>query len=166
VPTTARAQTTDAPVLPVPASPALTSAPAPSPWPSPTDAMQQAHGDVAGGDFSGTGTSGSLSLMSFASAPKLGAATAPEPVPAPVIAAPEGSPAGVLPTPEGMGTPLADRLPTPPEDHADEAVTAHLAAPDLANNAAADPLVDLAPAAFVLSASLGGLLMAGRRRIC
>ena len=85
-------------------------------------------------------------------------------MPAPVIAAPEGSPAGLVGAPQESGTPLADLLPQPPEADGDEQATAQLAAPDLATDAAADPLVDLAPAAFVLSASLGGLLMAGRRR--
>ena len=122
--------------------------------------LEQAYGASTGG----TGESGYLSLMSFAAAPQLDAATAPEPVPAPVIAAPEGSAAGVLAAAEGS-EPLSDLLPQAPGGgDADDAVTAQLAAPDLATDAAADPLVDLAPAAFVLSASLGGLLMAGRRR--
>ena len=102
--------------------------------------------------------------MSFTAAPQLDAAVAPEPVPAPVIAAPEGSAAGVLAGPQGTGTALEDLLPEAPQDQGDDQVPAQLAAPDLATDAAPDPLVDLAPAAFVLSASLGGLLMAGRRR--
>jgi hypothetical protein len=111
----------------------------------------------------GTGTSGTLSLMSFTTAPQLPVAPAPAPVPAPVIAAPEGSPAGVLPPAEVARSPLEDLLAEPPEDTGRN-VTTQLAAPDLATDTANDPLVDLAPAAFVLSASLGGLLVAGRRR--
>ena len=129
------------------------------PTPSLSGVLEQAYGSFP----AGSGTSGYLSLMSFAAAPQLDAASAPEPVPAPVIAAPEGSAAGVLPAPEGSD-PLSELLPQVPEGEADETVTAQLAAPDLTTATAADPLVDLAPAAFVLSASLGGLLMAGRRR--
>jgi hypothetical protein len=131
----------------------LTGAPASTPTPTPT----------YGAFDLGTGTSGYLSLMSFTAAPQLDAALAPAPVPAPVIAAPEGSAAGVLAATQVPGTPLEDLLPQPPQDDADPA-PAQLAAPDLATDAETDPLVDLAPAAFVLSASLGGLLMAGRRR--
>jgi hypothetical protein len=143
-----------------PASPVLTAAPAPSPLPTLGTTL-----DLAYGAFElGTGSSGYLSLMSFAAAPSLDTAGAPEPVPAPVIAAPEGSAAGVLPADDRTGTPLEDLLPPAPGAADDEPVPAQLAAPELATDAAADPLVDLAPAAFVLSASLGGLLMAGRRR--
>jgi len=110
-----------------------------------------------------TGWEGSLSLMSFAAAPQLDAGQGAAPVPAPVIAAPDGAAAGVLPAPEGSSR-LSDLLPQAPEGDGDETAPAQLAAPDLAAEPAADPLVDLAPAAFVLSASLGGLLMAGRRR--
>jgi hypothetical protein len=136
----------------------FTGAAVPTPVPTLAGSLEQAYGAFDGG----TGTSGYLSLMSFAAAPQLDAAAAPAPVPAPVIAAPEGSAAGVLAA-EG-GTPLDDLLPARAADDGDEPVTAQLAAPDLATRTAADPLVDLAPAAFVLSASLGGLLMAGRRR--
>lgn len=111
----------------------------------------------------GTGTTGTLALMSFAAAPQLDA-VGPEPVPAPLIAAPEGSSAGLLAPPQEAGRPLEGLLPQPPQHAGDEPGPAQLAAPDLSTDAAADPLVDLAPAAFVLSASLGGLLMAGRRR--
>jgi hypothetical protein len=141
------------------ASPVLTAAPVASPTPRLDDTLEQAYGAV---DL-GTGTSGYLSLMSFTAAPQLDAAVAAEPVPAPVIAAPEGSAAGVLAAAQTTGTPLADLLPQPPADAGGDQVPAQLAAPDLARDAA-DPLVDLAPAAFVLSASLGGLLVAGRRR--
>jgi hypothetical protein len=122
--------------------------------------LDQAYGAVEGG----SGTSGYLSLMSFAAAPQLDATPEPEVVPAPVIAAPEGSAAGLIAPPQESGTPLDDLLPQPPGTGGDEPAPTQLAAPDLATDAAADPLVDLAPAAFVLSASLGGLLMAGRRR--
>ena len=145
---------------PAPASPVLVGTPAPRPTPSLDAALDQAYGAF---DL-GTGSSGYLSLMSFTAAPQLDATVAPEAVPAPVIAAPEGSAAGVVAAPQGSGTRLEDLLPEAPEASDDEPVTAQLAAPDLATDAAADPLVDLAPAAFVLSASLGGLLMAGRRR--
>ncbi len=120
--------------------------------------LAQAYGAV---DL-GTGDSGYLSLMSFTAAPQLDVAPSPEAVPAPVIAVPEGSAAGVLAAPQGSGSSLDDLLPEAPEQ--DDDVVAQLAAPELATATAADPLVDLAPAAFVLSASLGGLLMAGRRR--
>ena len=132
----------------------------PQPTPSLDAVLDQAYGAF---DL-GTGNSGYLSLMSFTAAPQLDTAIAAESVPAPVIAAPDGSAAGVLAAPQGSGTRLDDLLPAAPESSDDEPVTAQLAAPDLATDAAADPLVDLAPAAFVLSASLGGLLMAGRRR--
>jgi hypothetical protein len=150
-----------APVAPAaPASPVLTGAPLPTPTPTLDGTLAQAYGAV---DL-GTGTSGYLSLMSFTAAPQLDLAPAAQAVPAPVIAAPEGSAAGVLAAPEGTRTALEDLLPEAPEDGDDDSAPAQLAAPDLATDAAADPLVDLAPAAFVLSASLGGLLMAGRRR--
>jgi hypothetical protein len=136
----------------------LTGAPVPTPGPVLADTLEQAYGAY---DL-GTGSSGYLSLMSFTAAPQLDAAQGPAPVPAPVIAAPEGSAAGVLAAGQGSRSPLEDLLPQADSD--DDAVPAQLAAPDLATDAAADPLVDLAPAAFVLSASLGGLLMAGRRR--
>jgi hypothetical protein len=58
---------------------------------------------------------------------------------------------------EGAGRSLADLLPQAPEDDGDDTPTAQLAAPDLATDAAADPMVELAPAAFVLAASLGGI---------
>lgn len=137
-------------------SPVLTGAPVPSPTPTRDATLAQAYGAF---DL-GTGDSGYLSLMSFTAAPQLG--VGPAPVPAPVIAAPEGSAAGVLAAPQGSA--LDDLLPRGAEDDGDDDPVAQLAAPDLATDAAADPLVDLAPAAFVLSASLGGLLMAGRRR--
>ena len=125
------------------------------------DALEQAYGAY---DL-GSGTSGYLSLMSFTAAPQLDTAAGSDAVPAPVIAGPEGSAAGVLAAPQGPDNPLEDLLPSAPERDDDDTPPAQLAAPDLATDAAAaDPLVDLAPAAFVLSASLGGLLMAGRRR--
>jgi hypothetical protein len=141
-------------------SPVLSGAPVPSPVPTLDATLAQAYGAY---DL-GSGTSGYLSLMSFTAAPQLDVATAPQPVPAPVIAAPEGSAAGVLPGSGATGRSLDDVLPQVPEHDGDDDPTAQLAAPDLATDTAADPLVDLAPAAFVLSASLGGLLMAGRRR--
>jgi hypothetical protein len=127
-----------------------------------TETLEQAYGSFE----LGSGTSDYLSLMSFTAAPSLDAALAPDPVPAPLIAPPEGSAAGLLAGPQGTGRTLDDLLPQAPQDTGagDDPVTAQLAAPDLATDAAADPLVDLAPAAFVLAASLGGLLMAGRRR--
>ena len=138
----------------------LTGTPLPSPVPVLDDTLDQAYGAY---DL-GSGMSGYLSLMSFTAAPQLDAAPGSVPVPAPVIAAPEGSAAGVLAAPQGTRSLLEDLLPSAPEADADDTPPAQLAAPDLATDAAADPLVDLAPAAFVLSASLGGLLMAGRRR--
>ena len=127
--------------------------------PATTSTLEQAYGAFE----LGTGTTGILSLMSFTAAPQLDPVER-EPVPAPLIAAPEGSAAGLLAPPQEAGTPLEGLLPQPPPDAGDAPGPAQLAAPDLATDAAADPLVDLAPAAFVLSASLGGLLMAGRRR--
>ncbi len=139
----------------------LTAAPVPTPSPSVTGALQQAYGVSGGASSGGTGTSGDLSLVSVAAAPQLDTAPASTPVPAPVIAAPEGSAAGVLAAPQ-TGTSLTDLLPQAPEDDGDDTPTSQLAAPDLATDA--DPLVDLAPAAFVLAASLGGMLMTGGRR--
>jgi hypothetical protein len=138
----------------------LSGAPLARPVPVLAETLEEAYGAF---DL-GTGTSGYLSLMSFTAAPQLDAAVAPEPVPAPLIAAPEGSAAGVLAAPAETGSQLDDLLPQAPERTGDAEVPAQLAAPDLATDATPDPLVDLAPAAFVLSASVGGLLMAGRRR--
>ena len=149
------------PVLrPVTLSPVLTGASVPSPVPTLEQTLAQAYGAY---DL-GSGTSDYLSLMSFTAAPQLDVAAAPQAVPAPVIAAPEGSAAGVLAGSSATGGSLDDVLPQTPDHDGDDDPTAQLAAPDLATDTAADPLVDLAPAAFVLSASLGGLLMAGRRR--
>ena len=162
-PTTAprpTAGTSTAPARPAAASPLLSDAPVPSPGPELDDTLEQAYGAY---DL-GTGTSGYLSLMSFTAVPQLDAAPGDDAVPAPVIAAPEGSAAGVLAAPEDARGRLEDLLPSAPERGGNDTPPAQLAAPDLATDTAADPLVDLAPAAFVLSASLGGLLMAGRRR--
>lgn len=152
--TTSPTPTTVTPLVPVPASPVLSATAVPGATPEQADGAFDLDGDLSDGS----------SLTSFTAAPRLGSAPAPEPVPAPVIAAPEGSAAGVLADATGTRTPLDGLLPPAPEVREGGPVPAQLAAPVLATDAAADPLVDLAPAAFVLSASLGGLLMAGRRR--
>lgn len=154
---------TPAPVTPAPpaapaaASPVLTGAPDPVVTPALDGTLAQAYGAYDGG------SSGYVSLMSFAAAPRLDSAALPAPVPAPVIAAPEGSAAGVLAAPPRTGASLEDLLPQRPAQD-DGGAPAQLVAPDLLTDASADPLVDLAPAAVVLTASLGGLLVTGRRR--
>lgn len=118
----------------------------------------------------GSGSSGYLSLSAFTGA---GAFTATTDVPEPVIADPVGADPEIaapeIAAPSTTGTavalpsPLSELLPGPPqtEDLAPELPT--LAAPADMTSTSVDPLVEMAPAAFVLSASLGGLVLARRR---
>ena len=106
----------------------------------------------------GSGSSGYLSLSAFT-----GTGSAATDVPAPVIAAPQGVAAGTSGAALGLPSPLAGLLPEPTqtEDLAPQLPT--LGAPSDMTSTSVDPLVELAPAAFVLSASLGGLVLARRR---
>ncbi len=144
-----------------PARPAAPSTPAPAT--SPVLVGPSSTGTTGGSSWSfgaamGSGSSGYLSLSAFTGT---GTSAATD-VPDPVIAAPQGSAAGAAAA-LGLPSPLADLLPEPTqtEDLAPQLPT--LGAPSDLSSSSVDPLVELAPAAFVLSASLGGLVLARRR---
>jgi hypothetical protein len=111
----------------------------------------------------GSGSSGYLPSLSWGTSTQLDPA-APAPVPAPVIAPPVGT--TVVASGERVPSRLLDEFLGAPQQAttAPDEETIVLAVPQRSSTTAPDPLADLAPAAFFLAASLGGMLTAGRRR--
>ena len=144
---------------------ATTRSPAPVVPTTPGAEISAGTGSGSSGGFLGNGRSGYLPSLSWGSSP-LSALAGPAPVPAPVIAPPVGIAAGTSGQLVALTSPL-DRLlgRTATASGPQEAEPATLlAVPSRSTTGASDPLVDLAPAAFLLTAWLGSMLTSGRRR--